>query len=75
MESLNRAAGYENMFSWSRLQARTFQYDQVLQPDCSQVDVYTLAAKPLVKGMRVAAGLWQARLSLPERGGDRSLLM
>ena len=72
---MNRAAGYENIFSWSQLQARTFQYDQVLQPDCSQVDVYTLAAKPLVKGMRVVASLWHARLSSPERGGERGLLM
>ena len=42
-------------FLLSQLQARAFQYHHVLRPDCSQLDVYAMAARPLVKGRRVAA--------------------
>ena len=32
-------------------QNRQFNYDYVLQPTCSQLQVYSIAAKPLVQGM------------------------
>ena len=52
-ESLNGGTRYEKqILLLSQLQARTFQYDHVLRPDCSQLDVYAMAARPLVKGRR-----------------------
>lgn len=40
------------------LQGRMYTYDHVFQPNSSQDDVYSVSAKPLVKGKNVGVAMW-----------------